>query len=285
MFLDIYSGEQLLAFSVVLGLLVGSFLNVVIYRVPEMLKRQWKSECTLFLELETPESQTTTEPFNLVKPNSTCPKCGHKIKPWENIPVISYLFLRGKCSNCKTKISLRYPAIEALTGLLTGAMIFQFGANWTGLFAILFIWMLIALFFIDLDEQLLPDNITLPLLWLGLIANSQGLFTDLSTAVYGAVFGYLSLWSVYWLFKLITGKEGMGYGDFKLLGALGAWCGWMMLPQIIILSSVIGLCFGLGQMFRSGENQPFAFGPSLIIAGFLAFLWGSEINQWYLSNL
>ena len=279
-----YSGEQLLAFSVILGLLVGSFLNVVIYRVPEMLKRQWKSECTTYLELES-EAPSSTEPFNLVKPDSTCPKCGHKIKPWENIPVISWLFLRGKCSNCKTSISFRYPAIELLTGIVSGWMIYQFGANWAGIMAMIFSWMLIALFFIDLDEQLLPDNITLPLLWLGLIANSEGLFTDLNTALFGAVFGYLSLWSVYWLFKIVTGKEGMGHGDFKLLGALGAWIGWTMLPQIIIISSFVGLAFGLSQMFRSGENKPFAFGPSLIIAGVIAFIWGAEINHWYLTAL
>ena len=284
MLLDMYSGEQLLAFSVILGLLVGSFLNVVIYRVPEMLKRQWKSECTTYLELES-EAPSSTEPFNLVKPDSTCPKCGHKIKPWENIPVISWLFLRGKCSNCKTSISFRYPAIELLTGIVSGWMIYQFGANWAGIMAMIFSWMLIALFFIDLDEQLLPDNITLPLLWLGLIANSQGLFTDLNTALFGAVFGYLSLWSVYWLFKIVTGKEGMGHGDFKLLGALGAWIGWTMLPQIIIISSFVGLAFGLSQMFRSGENKPFAFGPSLIIAGVIAFIWGPEINHWYLTAL
>jgi len=282
--LNMYSGEQLLAFSVILGLLVGSFLNVVIYRVPEMLKRQWKSECTTYLELES-EAPSSTEPFNLVKPDSTCPKCGHKIKPWENIPVISWLFLRGKCSNCKTSISFRYPAIELLTGIVSGWMIYQFGANWAGIMAMIFSWMLIALFFIDLDEQLLPDNITLPLLWLGLIANSQGLFTDLNTALFGAVFGYLSLWSVYWLFKIVTGKEGMGHGDFKLLGALGAWIGWTMLPQIIIISSFVGLAFGLSQMFRSGENKPFAFGPSLIIAGVIAFIWGAEINHWYLTAL
>ena len=284
MLLNMYSGEQLLAFSVILGLLVGSFLNVVIYRVPEMLKRQWKSECTTYLELES-EAPSSTEPFNLVKPDSTCPKCGHKIKPWENIPVISWLFLRGKCSNCKASISFRYPAIELLTGVISGWMIYQFGANWAGIMAMIFSWMLIALFFIDLDEQLLPDNITLPLLWLGLIANSQGLFTDLNTALFGAVFGYLSLWSVYWLFKIVTGKEGMGHGDFKLLGALGAWIGWTMLPQIIIISSFVGLAFGLSQMFRSGENKPFAFGPSLIIAGVIAFIWGPEINHWYLTAL
>jgi leader peptidase (prepilin peptidase)/N-methyltransferase len=280
-----YSGGQLLAFSVILGLLVGSFLNVVIYRVPEMLKRQWRSECTLFLELESSEAEKETKPFNLVTPNSTCPKCGHKIKPWENIPVISYLFLRGKCSNCQTPISLRYPAIEALTGALTGFMVYQLGANWDAVFAMLFLWMLIALFFIDYDEQLLPDNITLPLLWLGLIVNSQGMFTDLNSALFGAVFGYLSLWSVYCAFKLATGKEGMGHGDFKLLAAFGAWCGWMMLPQIIIISSLVGLCFGLLQAFRAGESKPFAFGPSLIVAGLIAFLWGNEINTWYLSSL
>ncbi|GAA3910030.1 A24 family peptidase [Litoribacillus peritrichatus] len=278
-----YSGEQLLAFSVILGLLVGSFLNVVIYRVPVMLKRQWKEECHDFLELD--KEKLEQESFNLVTPASTCPKCQHKIRPWENIPVISYLFLRGKCSNCKAHISLRYPSIEALTGLLSGVMIYHFQPTLAGAMAMVFIWLLIALFFIDLDEQLLPDNITLPLLWLGLIANSMNLYTDLTSALFGAVFGYLILWSIFWLFKLTTGKEGMGYGDFKLLAALGAWCGWMMLPQILIISSVIGLVFGLSQMFKSGESRPFPFGPSLAIAGVIAFLYGAEVNHWYLSTL
>jgi leader peptidase (prepilin peptidase)/N-methyltransferase len=180
---------------------------------------------------------------------------------------------------------LRYPVIELLTGLLSGLMIYHFQPTLAGAVALVFIWMLIALFFIDLDEQLLPDNITLPLLWLGLIANSMNLYTDLVSALYGAVFGYLCLWSIYWLFKLATGKEGMGYGDFKLLAALGAWCGWVMLPQILIISSLVGLVFGVSQMLKAGESKPFPFGPSLAIAGVIAFLWGGDINQWYLSSL
>ena len=283
--LSIYSDTQILCIAIILGLLVGSFLNVVIYRTPVMMKRQWRAECHDFLEIEDtkPESKTSEE-FNLVVPASTCPKCQHKIRAWENIPVISYLFLRGKCSNCKTPISLRYPAIELLTGLVSGLMIYTFGATLAGLFALFFCWMLIALIFIDLDEQLLPDNITLPLLWLGIIANLFNSFTSLEASVIGAIFGYLTLWSIYWLFKIVTGKEGMGYGDFKLLAALGAWSGWMMLPQIILFSSFIGLFFGIGQMLRKQQNAPFPFGPSLAIAGLIALLWGADINHWYLNT-
>lgn len=278
-----------LACTLVLGLLVGSFLNVVIYRLPKMMERDWQDQCRDFLtndgDIATlPASDSKQEPFNLMVPASRCPHCGHKIKPWENIPVISYLFLRGKCSNCKAGISARYPVIESLTGLLSVAVIFYVGVNWSGLAALVFTWSLIALTMIDFDTYLLPDDITLPLLWLGLIANSFNTFTDLPSALWGAIAGYLALWSVYKLFKLLTGKEGMGYGDFKLLAALGAWMGWQMLPQIILLSSLVGAVIGISMIVIRGrdKNIPIPFGPYLAIAGWIAFIWGDTINQSYL---
>ena len=278
--LFINSPEYLYPFTLLLGLIIGSFLNVVIYRIPKMLEQDWKSQCCELLEVEGKEEPKVT----LSTPNSTCPKCGHEIKPWENIPVISYLFLRGKCSSCKTSISLRYPIIELLTGVLSVAVICILGANWAGLTALLLTWVLIALTMIDFDTQLLPDNMTLPLIWLGLIVNSQGLFVPLETALWGAVAGYLSLWSVYHLFKLITGKEGMGFGDFKLLAALGAWMGWQLLPVIIILSSLVGAVVGITLIVTMGrdKNIPIPFGPYLAAAGWLALLWGNDISQAYL---
>ena len=273
----------------ILGLLVGSFLNVVIYRLPKMMEREWRAQCVEFLGADKIKDDSLTKPsaekFNLVTPNSTCPSCGHKIKPWENIPVISYVFLRGKCSACKTSISLRYPIIEAITGILSAIAIYTFGPNTTGLAGLLFTWCLIALTMIDFDTQLLPDSITLPILWLGLIANSFGLFTSLDSAVWGAIGGYLSLFSVYWLFKLLTGKEGMGFGDFKLLGALGAWLGWQMLLQIIMLSAFAGAVIGISMIIIRGRdrNIPIPFGPYLAIAGWIALMWGHDINQLYLS--
>lgn len=273
----------------VLGLLVGSFLNVVIYRLPKMMERDWQNQCRDFLtnggDIATlPAGESKQEPFNLMVPVSRCPHCGHKIKPWENIPVVSYLFLRGKCSNCRAGISARYPIIELVTGLLSVAVIYYVGINWSGLAALVFTWSLIALTMIDFDTYLLPDDITLPLLWLGLIANSFGAFTDLSSAVWGTIAGYLALWSVYKVFKLFTGKEGMGYGDFKLLAALGAWMGWQMLPQIILLSSLVGAVIGVSMIVIRGrdKNIPIPFGPYLAIAGWIAFIWGDTINQSYL---
>ena len=278
-----------LACSLVLGLLVGSFLNVVIYRLPKMMERDWQNQCREFIASDSnlaalPEDDKQQEPFNLMVPASTCPHCGHKIRAWENIPVVSYLFLKGKCSNCKSSISARYPIIELTTGLLSIAVIYYVGINWNGLAALVFTWSLIALTMIDIDTYLLPDDITLPLLWLGLIVNSLGGFTDLSSAVWGAIAGYLALWSVYKLFKLITGKEGMGYGDFKLLAALGAWMGWQMLPQIILLSSLVGAVIGITMIVIRGrdKNIPIPFGPYLAIAGWIAFVWGDTINQSYL---
>jgi leader peptidase (prepilin peptidase)/N-methyltransferase len=280
-----------LSCTLILGLLVGSFLNVVIYRLPKMMERDWRSQCQEFMEqdqgLEPTSAETPTqlEPFNLMVPVSRCPHCGHKIKPWENIPVVSYLFLKGKCSGCKGSISARYPVIELISGLVSVLMVYVFGANWAGIAALVLGWALIALIMIDLDTQLLPDDITLPLLWLGLIANSFGLFTTLSSALWGAIAGYIALWSVYKLFKLITGKEGMGYGDFKLLAALGAWMGWQMLPQIILLSSLVGAVIGVGMILLRGHNKniPIPFGPYLAIAGWIAFIWGDTINNAYLT--
>ena len=273
----------------ILGLLVGSFLNVVIYRLPKMMEREWRIQCVDFLGadkiIDDATKNAPAEKFNLVTPNSTCPSCGHKIKPWENIPVISYLFLRGKCSACKTSISIRYPIIEAVTGIFSAVAVYIFGPTTAGLACLIFTWCLIALTMIDFDTQLLPDSITLPLLWLGLIANSFGLFTSLDSALWGAIGGYLSLFSVYWLFKLLTGKEGMGFGDFKLLAALGAWLGWQMLLQIIMLSAFAGAIIGIGMIVIRGrdKNIPIPFGPYLAIAGWIALMWGHDINQLYLS--
>ncbi|HWV15898.1 MAG TPA: A24 family peptidase [Cellvibrio sp.] len=284
--IEIYPALGLVSAGII-GLLVGSFLNVVIYRIPKMLEREWREQCVEFLGEENIAAGARPakgNKFNLVTPNSTCPHCNHKIKPWENIPVVSYLFLRGKCSSCKSPISLRYPIIELVTGLLSVVAIYTFGANYTGLACLVFTWCLIALTMIDIDTKLLPDNITLPLLWLGLIANYFGLFTSLESAVWGAIGGYLSLWSVYWLFKMLTGKEGMGYGDFKLLGALGAWLGWQMLLQIILLSSLVGAVIGISMIVMRGRdrNIPIPFGPYLAIAGWIALMWGQDINQIYL---
>lgn len=274
----------------VTGLLVGSFLNVVIYRIPKMLEQEWCEQCVDLLGEENIADSVKPKPaatFNLITPNSTCPQCGHKIKPWENIPVLSYMLLRGKCSACKGHISLRYPIIELVTAVLSVAVIYSFGANMTGLACLVLTWCLIALTMIDIDTQLLPDNITLPLLWLGLIANYFGLFVSLESALWGAIGGYLSLWSVYWLFKLASGKEGMGYGDFKLLAVLGAWLGWQMLLPIILLSSMVGAVIGIGMIVIRGrdKNIPIPFGPYLAIAGWIALMWGEEINRAYSAYL
>jgi len=269
-----------------LGLIVGSFLNVVIYRLPIMLKAGWKSECQAFLAEEEglPHAHNEEQIFNLNTPRSRCPHCGHAITAWENIPILSYLFLRGRCRKCKTAISLRYPAVELFTALLTLACAWRFGLSLHAAFAIFLSWSLIALAFIDLDEQYLPDSITLPFLWLGLLLNTQNLFSDLESAVIGAAAGYLILWSVYMLFKKLTGKEGMGFGDFKLLAMLGAWLGWQMLPAIILLSSMVGAVIGI-LLIASNRHQrgiPIPFGPFLAAAGWIALLWGNDINRAYL---
>ena len=266
--------------SVILGLLVGSFLNVVIHRLPKMMEREWHANC---LELQGKEAPEQSK-YTIVTPRSACPTCGHQISALENIPVISYLFLRGKCKGCKTKISLRYPLIEALSAALIGAAAYHYGYTYAALFSFIFIFALITLTFIDFDTQLLPDDITLPLLWLGLIFNLNGGFTDLKSAVIGAMLGYLILWSVYWLFKLVTGKEGMGYGDFKLLGAIGAWFGWQLLPAVILLSSVAGALIGIGLIVFKGTGRSTAipFGPFLALGGIAALFFGQQLAAFYL---
>ena len=279
-----FLASHVLAFvlcALLIGLLIGSFLNVVIYRLPKMMQRDWREQAREILELSA-EPQTAT--FNLVLPNSSCPHCAHEIKPWENIPVVSYLFLRGKCSSCKAPISLRYPLVELSCGLLSAYIAWHFGFTWQAGGMLLLTWGLLAMSLIDADHQLLPDSLVLPLLWLGLIANSFGLFTSLGDALWGAVAGYLSLWSVYWLFKLVTGKEGMGYGDFKLLAMLGAWGGWQILPLTILLSSLVGAVLGLIMLrLRNAETStPIPFGPYLAIAGWIALLWGEQITSSYL---
>ena len=270
----------------ILGLSIGSFLNVMVYRIPIMLEKQWRAQAREILTAESqdpkatpPASPITEKTFNLVYPNSHCPHCETAIKPWHNIPVISYLLLGGKCAKCAHPISKRYPIVEMVTAILTILVVWQFGFTLQSAALLVFSWALITLTLIDFDHQLLPDNITLPLLWAGLIVNSSGLIVTLPDALWGAVAGYLSLWSVYWLFKLITGKEGMGYGDFKLLAALGAWLGWQTLPLIIMLSSLVGAAVGLGLILLRGQdkNTPIPFGPYLAIAGWIAALWGESI--------
>lgn len=273
--------------AAILGLLVGSFLNVVIHRLPKMMEKEWRAQCAELASGTDPAPlQVTNEnpAYNLVVPRSACPGCGHQITAIENIPIVSYLFLGGKCRSCKLKISPRYPIVEGLTALLSGMIAWHFGFGLAGASALIFLWGLIALTFIDADTQLLPDSITLPLLWLGLIVNLNGTFTDLRSAVLGAVFGYLALWSVYWIFKLVTKKEGMGYGDFKLLAAIGAWLGWQVLPIVILLSSVVGAVVGiiLILLARLGRNIPLPFGPYLAMAGLIALVWGHPIMDNYL---
>ena len=265
----------------VFGMLIGSFLNVVIYRLPVMKKRAWHAEARSVLEL--PEPDQPIKAFNLVFPASRCPHCGHQIRAWENIPLLSYLWLRGRCSNCQSRISPRYPTIEVATGLLTVLTIHLIGLNSAGLWASVLVWVLIAAAMIDFDHLLLFDELTLPLMWLGLVLNFYGVFTTLENALLGAILGYLSLWSVFHSFRLITGKEGFGYGDFKLLAALGAWMGWQAIPLIIILSSFAGAVIGGGLiMFGRDRSKPIPFGPYLAIAGIIALLWGDAIADAYL---
>lgn len=286
MYLDTLSDFPLIYIgaAAILGLLVGSFLNVVIYRLPVMMEREWQRECRLILDI-TDDTAPPAETFNLVQPNSRCPQCNSAIKPWQNIPVLSYLALGGKCANCRHPISLRYPIIEAITGLLSGVVAWQLGYTPETLAVLVLTWSLLALTMIDVDHKLLPDQITLPLLWLGLVINSFGLLTSLQDALWGAVGGYLSLWSVYWLFKILTGKEGMGYGDFKLLAALGAWMGWQYLLLIILLSSVVGAVVGIVMIVASnrGRDTQIPFGPYLAAAGWIALLWGDTLIQRYLN--
>lgn len=265
-----------------LGLVVGSFLNVVIYRLPLMMETRWRRDCCELLELP-PEQEAPR--LTLSTPNSHCPHCGTAIKPWHNIPVLSYLLLRGKCAACGVGISPRYPAVELVTGLLTLALACKFGPSVALLGAMALTWSLVALTMIDVDHKLLPDDITLPLLWLGLLLNLSDSYVSLADAVIGAMLGYLILWSVYWLFKLLTGKEGMGYGDFKLLAALGAWLGWQALPMVILVSSLVGALCGIALMLIKGRGRemPIPFGPYLAAAGWISLLWGDTIASHYLA--
>ena len=271
------------------SLCIGSFLNVVIYRLPLMMQKEWQTECRLLLadELTSPKAKQTnaqtTDTFNLVKPNSCCPKCKAAIKPWQNIPIISWLFLKGKCATCNNPISVRYPLVEAITAILSLVVAYTFGATEQALLYIVVTWALVALTFIDIDHMLLPDQLTLPLLWLALIASVMGYTIAPSDAIIGAACGYLSLWSVFWLFKLITGKEGMGYGDFKLLAVFGALLGWQSLLTIILLSSVVGAVIGIALLSIQGKNKatPIPFGPYLAIAGWITMLWGTQLQNSY----
>ncbi len=267
---------MLVALLLLFGLCIGSFLNVVIYRLPVMMQRQWRRDCCDLLDMENKDQEP---PLNLAFPNSHCPRCQAPIKAWQNIPVVSYVILGGKCGNCKSAISLRYPLVELATGVLSVFLLLQFDASWGLLGALLLTWSLITLTMIDFDHKLLPDDVTLPLLWLGLALNTMNTYVDLQNAVMGAMLGYLSLWSVYWVFKLLTGKEGMGYGDFKLLAALGAWLGWQAVPLIILLSSVVGAVCGIAIMIaqRRGKDVPMPFGPYLAAAGWICLVWGDEI--------
>ena len=271
-------------FCLLLGASVGSFLNVVIFRLPVMMERDWKSQCRELLE-QNSSDEKDTETLNLATPASRCPKCGHRIRPWENIPIISYLLLRGRCSGCKTRISLRYPSVELVTALLSLLVVVHFGFTWQAAAALPLTWALIALSMIDFDHKLLPDIIVIPFVWLGLLISMFGIFTDSHASIIGAVAGYLSLWTVFQLFKLLTGKEGMGYGDFKLFALFGAWLGWQYLAQIILISSVVGALLGISMIIFRGRDHtiPIPFGPYLATAGWISLLWGEEINTAYLT--
>ena len=265
------------------GLLIGSFLNVVIHRIPKMMQR----ESDNYVAHESGKELPHTDRYNLMVPRSSCPHCGHQITALENIPVVSWLALGGKCRSCKAPISARYPTVELVTGLISGLLVWTFGSGWAGLGTLLFAYLLIAMTCIDYDTKLLPDDLTYPLLWAGLLININGTFVPLQDAVIGAAAGYLVLWAVYWLFKLVTGKEGMGYGDFKLLAALGAWLGWAMLPTIILLSSVVGALVGIGLIVfaKRGRDNPIPFGPYLAAAGLIALLWGERITAAFQSYI
>ena len=295
------SPALLLSVCFVLGLFVGSFLNVVVYRLPLMMQTTWRRECREFLELDkdtgndngedsgedSGDKNNPPEPFNLMVPRSACPSCKSMITAWQNIPVISWLILRGKCGNCKHPISAEYPLVELLTAILSLAVAFKFGASIQLVFALLFTWSLISLALIDFHTTLLPDSITLPLLWLGLIISLVPVFVNAHDAIVGAAAGYLILWIVFQTFKLITGKEGMGFGDFKLLAAMGAWLGWAKLPLIILLSSLTGAIIGIMMMvvFKHQRSQPIPFGPYLAIAGWIALMWGEQIVSMYTGQM
>lgn len=283
------------------SLMIGSFLNVVVYRLPKMLEQGWTKECREFLADELAQKHSvsavdsvppkavdlTLEEITLSKPASTCPHCGHKIRFYENVPILSWLFLRGKCSQCKQAISIRYPLVETATAILSVVIAQHYGVTSTTFFVLFLTWGLICLTLIDFDHMLLPDQITLPLLWLGLLVNINGNIVPLDSAVIGAVAGYMSLFSVFWLFKLITGKDGMGYGDFKLVALFGAWIGWQLLPLLILMASAVGAIIGLSLIvFKNHKReQAIPFGPYLAIAGWITMLWGQPIWSWYLSYI
>lgn len=274
----------------ILGLLVGSFLNVVIYRLPIMMQREWRSDCLEFLNLikeKQSDEEKQEEPLNLVLPRSRCGECGHQITSLENIPIISYLFLKGKCSSCKTHISIQYPLVELFTGLVSLAIALHFGVSVQTAFALLFSWSLIAASGIDIGHKLLPDTITLPLMWLGILLGFFNIFVDLETSIIGAMAGYMSLWSVYIVFKVITGKEGMGHGDFKLLAMLGAWMGWKLLFVIILTSSLVGAIVGISMIVlkKTSRSTQIPFGPYLAAAGWISLLYGDQLNRFYFSFL
>ena len=267
----------------IFALLAGSFLNVVIFRLPVMMDRAWRRECREMLASEPVGAADPHEHLSLALPPSSCPRCGHRIRPWENVPLLSYLVLRGRCSACRQRISVRYPLVELLSAVLSIAVAWRFGPHATTPLALLFTWSLVALAVIDLDHHLLPDSICLPLLWAGLLLNSAGIFVPLAQSVWGAAIGYGCLWSVYWAFRLATGKEGMGYGDFKLLAALGAWLGWKALPLVVIVSSALGAGIGVALILlrRRDRNAPIPFGPFLALAGWFALMWnGTSPPPW-----
>lgn len=289
MFQDLFSFLQLnpdifLGFIFLVGLIVGSFLNVVIYRLPVMMQNEWRQDCLEFLKQPADKEQ---QPFNLSIPRSRCNQCGHQITALENIPLLSYLLLRGRCSSCQTHISLRYPLVELFTAIISVTIAWHFGVSLQTLAGLFFSWSLIAASGIDLDHKLLPDNITLPLLWAGLLLSIFDVFTNLQSSVIGAMAGYLSLWSVYIVFKLITGKEGMGYGDFKLLAALGAWTGWKLLFVIILTSSLVGAFIGITLILLGKRNRStqIPFGPYLAAAGWICLLWGEQLSRFYFDYL
>ncbi|MCK5719754.1 MAG: prepilin peptidase [Thiomargarita sp.] len=271
----------LIALTGILGLIVGSFLNVVIYRLPIMMKHNWHVECSELLEIP---SKETDKVFNLNQPRSHCPNCKKMITVWQNIPVISYIWQRGRCVNCQQTISIRYPLIEITSALLAIIVTLHFGFGLALIGALLLVWALLVASMIDFDHMLLPDDIILPFLWLGIFCNLFGLYTDLESSVIGAIMGYLILWSVYWTFKLITKKDGMGYGDFKLLALLGAWMGWQSLPLIILISSFVGAIVGITliTLQNNNKNTPIPFGPYLATAGFIYLIWGTTLSNNYL---
>jgi len=293
---ELFIGAPLLFVAVVFlfALLIGSFLNVVIHRLPIMMEREWRAQCAELASTPASDVPGGSERFDLLTPRSRCPSCGTPITALQNVPVISYLFLGGRCASCKTSIPIRYPVVEMMTAVLAALAAWRFGFGFEAFAAVLLTFALIAISVIDIDHQIIPDSISLPLVWIGLslslfypVAGADVLFVDPITAIVGAMAGYLSLWSVYHLFRMLTGKEGMGYGDFKLLAALGAWLGWQMLPLIILLSAVVGACIGIAMIVfrRHDRNIPIPFGPYLAAAGWIAMLCGHEIIDWYLGYM